>query len=140
MVDTADYNRWSEAFGQLGLGLAADGDGDGGVNAADYTLWRDNLGLLSQRHGKAWAFPNLQAPLSLCSSEWAVACGVDTAAAAREARFGCIGQGDFSRWQVDGGAIAWVKPLRLIQWTNPPRLAQSTRHRYIEHPLHAAVF
>ncbi|MEN0109607.1 MAG: hypothetical protein AAF805_02680 [Planctomycetota bacterium] len=42
-VDVDDYALWASAFGQSGAGLAADGNGDGVIDAADYTVWRDNL-------------------------------------------------------------------------------------------------
>ena len=38
MVDAGDYVEWRNAFGQAGAGLAADGNGDGLVNQADYDL------------------------------------------------------------------------------------------------------
>lgn len=42
-VDAADYTLWKQQFGSVG-DFAADGNGDGVVDAADYTLWRNNLG------------------------------------------------------------------------------------------------
>jgi hypothetical protein len=45
-VDTADYDRWKEAFNQTVTvaGNQADGNGNGVVDAADYVIWRNNLG------------------------------------------------------------------------------------------------
>ncbi|MCA9241572.1 MAG: hypothetical protein KDA37_15285, partial [Planctomycetales bacterium] len=45
-VDKDDYFRWVLTYGESVAfdGLGADGNGDGVVNAADYTVWRDNLG------------------------------------------------------------------------------------------------
>lgn len=40
-VDADDYTTWRNAFGQGGPSLPADGNGDGIVNAPDYTIWRD---------------------------------------------------------------------------------------------------
>lgn len=40
--DETDYELWKSTFGST-LGLAADGNGDGTVNLADYTVWRDRL-------------------------------------------------------------------------------------------------
>lgn len=40
-VDAADYSVWQTAYGDLGSDLPADGNRDGTVNAADYTIWRD---------------------------------------------------------------------------------------------------
>ncbi|QDT70066.1 hypothetical protein MalM25_30110 [Planctomycetes bacterium MalM25] len=41
-VDADDYFFWDASYGSTTL-LIADGNGDGVVNAADYTIWRDNL-------------------------------------------------------------------------------------------------
>lgn len=43
-VEQDDYANWRSSYGAAsGPGLNADGNGDGVVNAADYTVWRDNL-------------------------------------------------------------------------------------------------
>lgn len=42
-VDAADYTVWQDSFGSL-FNLAADGNGNGVVDAADYTVWQDNFG------------------------------------------------------------------------------------------------
>ncbi len=44
-VDAADYTVWRDTLGLMGLNLAADGNGDGKVDGADYTIWRGNFGL-----------------------------------------------------------------------------------------------
>jgi serine/threonine protein kinase len=41
-VSDTDYGIWRAAFGATGLGLSADGNGNGIVDAADYVLWRKN--------------------------------------------------------------------------------------------------
>ncbi|MEM6853082.1 MAG: M14 family zinc carboxypeptidase [Planctomycetota bacterium] len=46
LVDAADYTVWADNFGSLAE-LDADGNYDGVVNAADYTIWADNFGLSS---------------------------------------------------------------------------------------------
>ncbi|MBB6428888.1 hypothetical protein HNQ40_000694 [Algisphaera agarilytica] len=43
VVDAADYTVWQDAFGSM-EDLAADGNGNGAVDAADYTVWQDNFG------------------------------------------------------------------------------------------------
>jgi glycoprotein endo-alpha-1,2-mannosidase len=40
-IDGADYTVWKEAFGSQGPNLLADGNLDHVVDAADYTIWRD---------------------------------------------------------------------------------------------------
>jgi ELWxxDGT repeat protein len=42
-VQQADRDLWAADYGS-GVRLRADGNGDGVVNVADYTVWRDNLG------------------------------------------------------------------------------------------------
>jgi hypothetical protein len=44
VVDAADYALWRNTLGLMGAGLAADGNNDGTVNQADYDLWRANFG------------------------------------------------------------------------------------------------
>ena len=44
-VDTADYTVWRDSFGQIGTDLAADGDGSGEIDGGDYTVWTTNFGL-----------------------------------------------------------------------------------------------
>jgi hypothetical protein len=44
VVDAADYVVWRRQVGQSGTGLAADGDGDGAIDIDDYQLWRTNFG------------------------------------------------------------------------------------------------
>ncbi|MEM1027614.1 MAG: PEP-CTERM sorting domain-containing protein, partial [Planctomycetota bacterium] len=43
VVDAADYTVWADNFGSTSA-LAADGNGNGVVDAADYTIWADNFG------------------------------------------------------------------------------------------------
>ncbi|MCA9187816.1 MAG: dockerin type I domain-containing protein [Pirellulaceae bacterium] len=42
-VDAADYTVWKDNFGSSS-DLAADGNGNGTIDAADYTVWKDNFG------------------------------------------------------------------------------------------------
>jgi hypothetical protein len=43
VVNDDDYTVWRNSFGLTGPDLAADGNGDESVDAADYVLWRANL-------------------------------------------------------------------------------------------------
>lgn len=43
-VDAADYTVWRDQLGATGESLAADADGNGLVEAADYQVWRSNFG------------------------------------------------------------------------------------------------
>jgi hypothetical protein len=44
VVDAADYVAWRDSLGAEGYHLAADGDGNGTVGAADYEVWHRNFG------------------------------------------------------------------------------------------------
>jgi hypothetical protein len=44
IVDAADYSVWRDSLGQTGLNLAADGNQDGQVNQLDYDIWSANFG------------------------------------------------------------------------------------------------
>jgi hypothetical protein len=43
VVDAADYTVWRDTLGQMGTGLAADGNGDNKVDSADYTIWKQEF-------------------------------------------------------------------------------------------------
>jgi hypothetical protein len=43
-VDAADFTVWRDSMGQVSAGLAADGNGDGVVSETDYELWRTQYG------------------------------------------------------------------------------------------------
>ena len=51
VVDAADYTVWRDFFGRTGSGLAADGDGNGTVNTMDYDFWKSRFGTCRQRFG-----------------------------------------------------------------------------------------
>ncbi|TWT92878.1 hypothetical protein Pla108_40180 [Botrimarina colliarenosi] len=44
MVDAADYTVWRDSNGDIGADLPADGNGDMEVNGDDYTVWANNYG------------------------------------------------------------------------------------------------
>ena len=44
VVDAADYTVWRDTFGQMGPALAADGDRDQTVGPGDYETWKQNFG------------------------------------------------------------------------------------------------
>lgn len=56
-MDASDFQEWRQWFGSK-VTLAADGNGDGVVNAADYTVWRDNVVALELPMGNANALQN----------------------------------------------------------------------------------
>lgn len=45
LVNLADYTVWRDTLGQVvAPGTAADGDGDGAITPLDYTVWKDHFG------------------------------------------------------------------------------------------------
>ncbi|WP_197529161.1 matrixin family metalloprotease [Aeoliella mucimassa] len=44
IVDLADYTLWRDSFGATGTTLAADGNGDHVVDALDYSIWKSQFG------------------------------------------------------------------------------------------------
>ena len=46
-VDAADYTVWRDSLGLSGPGLPADGNGDGTVDAADLAVWNANFGAMA---------------------------------------------------------------------------------------------
>ncbi len=47
-VNAADYTRWQDTLGQnVTAGSAADGNGDGTIDASDYGVWKTNFGTTS---------------------------------------------------------------------------------------------
>lgn len=44
IVDAADYVVWRDELGQTGFNLPADGDGDNTITQNDYNIWRSNFG------------------------------------------------------------------------------------------------
>lgn len=43
-VNAGDYTIWRDTFGQTGTGLAADGNGSGSIDAGDYDVWKQGFG------------------------------------------------------------------------------------------------
>ncbi|MEM9914747.1 MAG: PEP-CTERM sorting domain-containing protein [Planctomycetota bacterium] len=56
VVDAADYTVWADNFGSM-IDLDADGNGNGVVDAADYTIWADNFGTGAPASQGAGAIP-----------------------------------------------------------------------------------
>jgi hypothetical protein len=43
-VDAADYTVWRNTLGDVGINLAADGNGNGLVDDGDYDFWKSHFG------------------------------------------------------------------------------------------------
>ncbi|MCA9186776.1 MAG: hypothetical protein KDA99_14215, partial [Planctomycetales bacterium] len=56
IVDAADYTIWKDNFGSSN-NLSADGNGNGVIDAADYTVWKDNFGTTQAAVGPSWLVP-----------------------------------------------------------------------------------
>jgi hypothetical protein len=44
VVDAADYTVWRDSFGQTGMNLWADGNGDTHVDSTDFGIWKQDFG------------------------------------------------------------------------------------------------
>jgi hypothetical protein len=47
VVDAADYTVWRDTMGSSGSTLAADGNHNGTIDAGDYDVWRNNFGAIA---------------------------------------------------------------------------------------------
>ncbi|TWT87303.1 hypothetical protein Mal64_28410 [Pseudobythopirellula maris] len=57
VVDAADFTVWRDSLNQTGEGLAADGDGDGAVDQDDYAVWVANFGQSASALAEAASVP-----------------------------------------------------------------------------------
>ena len=72
VVDAADYTVWRDTLGST-ASLASDGSGNGVVDAADYTLWKTNFTAGSASAAQA-AVPEPTAGMLVLAA--LIACGV----------------------------------------------------------------
>ena len=71
-VDAADYTVWRDSEGQTGSGLPADGNGDEIVDATDYTNWESNFNVDASLSGAGFN-PSVDFPTSLLLEKGSVA-------------------------------------------------------------------
>jgi beta-glucanase (GH16 family) len=57
IVNSADYTVWRDSLGQSGINLPADGSGNGTVDQADYDMWAANYGKTSAGAGAGVVAP-----------------------------------------------------------------------------------
>ena len=43
-VDARDYTIWRDSLGAIGANLPADGNNNGSIDPGDYTVWKNNFG------------------------------------------------------------------------------------------------
>lgn len=87
-----DYNVWAAEFGQLGAS-PADGNRDGVVDAADYTVWRDSLkGPIVDYTGDGIA-------TTLDYTVWRSQFGIRGAQSADGNRDGVVDAADYTLWR-----------------------------------------
>lgn len=68
-VNAADYTVWRDALGQpVSRGLGADGDGDGQVTASDLEVWRTNFGATVASFDPAETTPEPSAAITAVSA------------------------------------------------------------------------
>ncbi len=65
VVDAADYVVWRDELGRTGINLPADGDGDNTITQNDYNIWRANFGNHSGSGSAAVANSAVPEPPSL---------------------------------------------------------------------------
>lgn len=87
IVDAGDYTVWRDNLGQQGLGVAGDGDSDGVVGVSDYELWRATFGQSNALPGLAQAVVAPE-PASSLAFAWPVLTGLASLGRSRRARAG----------------------------------------------------
>jgi T5SS/PEP-CTERM-associated repeat protein len=86
MVDAADYTVWRDSLGQVGDHLPADGDGSGTIDGGDYGAWAENFGAAASGAGSGSAASSLSSVPEPAS--WALV-GICIAALAGRRAGGC---------------------------------------------------
>jgi beta-glucanase (GH16 family) len=85
-VDAADYTAWRDSLGQSGIGLPADGSGNGTIGQSDFEVWQANFGAAGGASSVPFATANVPEPsilwLGTCVGLWLLD------RAARKPRFG----------------------------------------------------
>lgn len=76
VVDAADYTVWRDTSGMTGVGLAADGDRDGDVDAADYQVWLDTYGQVVTTSGASASGSSTPEPGALMLAMLAASAGL----------------------------------------------------------------
>ncbi len=79
VVDAADYTVWRDTLGQTSGSLAADGDGDGQIDDDDYNVWKSQFGQLAPGAG-AGSLAGAQVPEPASAVLLLAAMGVGLAA------------------------------------------------------------
>lgn len=65
-VDAADYTIWRDELGQSGSNLSADANRDQTITAADYQIWVDNYGSSNPSSSLATAVPEPSTLITIC--------------------------------------------------------------------------
>ncbi len=65
VVDAADYTVWRDTLGQMGMDLAADGDHDHQIDDDDYDIWKSHFGNLAGSGANAHSLTSVPEPESL---------------------------------------------------------------------------
>jgi hypothetical protein len=65
IVDTTDYTVWRDSLGQIGLGLATDGNVSGQIDAGDCDVWKANFLAITGSGSVASADAAIPEPVTL---------------------------------------------------------------------------
>ncbi len=77
VVDSADYTVWRDTLGQTGSGLAADADGNGVVDNSDYTLWSTSYGATNGLSSSASSSQAVPEPVNVFAMLIGLLCSIN---------------------------------------------------------------
>jgi hypothetical protein len=122
-VDAADYTVWRDTFGQMGSGLAADGDNSGTVDELDYDVWKNGFGVGGA--GALEGFVRVPEPAAI----WLLVGGIMTCLGKR---FRCDFLATLRCERVQPLAVALVATCALLLATNASAAVLSSKRGFAD--------